>query len=163
MHAHSAAPCARARILGPLRYPCADSGFRGRSEMCGRKVHTRVHLRRSAQRCARCRSPGRRIAEGPAEGKHSGAIANAGRPQRTARPVHRTGRTRCAAGLLTGLFWQPIGVAAATGFGLLLVGAVRFHAKAGDYANPETRGNAMAPAVLTAVAVAAATTLALSA
>ncbi|MGW0926983.1 DoxX family protein, partial [Streptomyces sp. NPDC002755] len=31
-----------------------------------------------------------------------------------------------AAGLLTGLFWQPIGVAAATGFGLLLVGAVRF-------------------------------------
>ncbi|MER5201428.1 DoxX family protein [Streptomyces sp. NPDC002884] len=68
-----------------------------------------------------------------------------------------------AAGLLTGLFWQPIGVAAATGFGLLLVGAVRFHAKAGDYANPETRANAMAPAVLTAVAVAAATTLALSA
>ncbi|MGW0874159.1 DoxX family protein [Streptomyces sp. NPDC002740] len=68
-----------------------------------------------------------------------------------------------AAGLLTGLFLQPVGIAAATGFGLLLVGAVGFHAKAGDYADPKTRGNAMAPVILTAVAVAAATTLALSA
>ncbi|MFF7600843.1 DoxX family protein [Streptomyces mirabilis] len=30
-----------------------------------------------------------------------------------------------AAGLLIGLFWQPVGIAAAVGFGLLLIGAVR--------------------------------------
>ncbi|MFE4629190.1 hypothetical protein [Streptomyces mirabilis] len=51
-----------------------------------------------------------------------------------------------AAGLLIGLFWQPVGIAASVVFGLLLIGAVRFHAKAGDYANAKTRGNAMAPA-----------------
>ncbi|WP_169317390.1 DoxX family protein [Actinacidiphila oryziradicis] len=67
-----------------------------------------------------------------------------------------------AAGLLAGLFWQPIGVAAALGFAVVLVGAIGFHAKSGDYANPETRGNAMAPAILTVVAIAAAVTLVLS-
>jgi uncharacterized membrane protein YphA (DoxX/SURF4 family) len=67
-----------------------------------------------------------------------------------------------AAGLIAGLFWQPIGVAAALGFAVLLVGAVGFHAKSGDYANPETRGNAMAPIILTVIAIAAAATLALA-
>ncbi|WP_329529326.1 DoxX family protein [Streptomyces sp. NBC_01462] len=67
-----------------------------------------------------------------------------------------------AAGLIAGLFWQPIGVAAALGFAVLLVGAVGFHAKSGDYANPETRGNAMAPIILTVVAIAAAATLVLA-
>ncbi|MFF4136769.1 DoxX family protein [Streptomyces mirabilis] len=67
-----------------------------------------------------------------------------------------------AAGLLKGLFWQPVGIAAAVGFGLLLIGAVRFHAKAGDYANPRPGATRWHPP-LTAVAVAAALTLALSA
>ncbi|MEU9168688.1 DoxX family protein [Streptomyces sp. NPDC048420] len=67
-----------------------------------------------------------------------------------------------AAGLLAGLFWQPIGVAAALGFAVVLVGAIRFHATSGDYANPETRGKALAPAILTIIAIAAAVTLALA-
>ncbi|MCX4596744.1 DoxX family protein [Streptomyces sp. NBC_01549] len=67
-----------------------------------------------------------------------------------------------AVGLVVGLFWQPLGIAAAAGFAVLLVGAVRFHARAGDYANPETRGNAMAPIILTVVAIAAAVTLTLA-
>ncbi|MCX4597581.1 DoxX family protein [Streptomyces sp. NBC_01549] len=67
-----------------------------------------------------------------------------------------------AVGLVVGLFWQPLGIAAAAGFAVLLVGAVRFHAKAGDYASPETRGNAMAPIILTLVAIAAAVTLTLA-
>lgn len=58
-----------------------------------------------------------------------------------------------AVGLVIGLFWQPLGIAAALGFAALLIGAIRFHVKAGDYANPEARGNAMAPIVLTVVSV----------
>ncbi|MCQ4122337.1 DoxX family protein [Rhodococcus tibetensis] len=67
-----------------------------------------------------------------------------------------------AVGLAIGLFWQPIGVAAAIGFALLLVGAVGFHAKAGDYADPKTRGNAMAPILLVVISVATAVTLTLA-
>lgn len=67
-----------------------------------------------------------------------------------------------AAGLLAGLYWQPVGVAAALGFAAVLIGAVGFHAKSGDYTNPETRGNAMAPAILTLIAIAAAVTLGLA-
>ncbi|WP_405970727.1 DoxX family protein [Streptomyces sp. NBC_00988] len=67
-----------------------------------------------------------------------------------------------AVGLLAGLFWWPIGVAAALGFAVVLVGAIGFHAKSGDYANPETRGNAMAPVILTIIAIAAAVTLVLA-
>ncbi|MFI5991937.1 DoxX family protein [Streptomyces sp. NPDC051362] len=67
-----------------------------------------------------------------------------------------------AAGLLAGIFWSPIGVAAALGFAVVLVGAIGFHAKSGDYANPETRGNAMAPIILTIIAISAAVTLVLA-
>jgi hypothetical protein len=67
-----------------------------------------------------------------------------------------------AVGLIVGLFWQPLGVAAAVGFAILLIGAVGFHAKAGDYANPQTLGNAMAPIVLTLVSIGAAITLTLA-
>lgn len=67
-----------------------------------------------------------------------------------------------AVGLVVGLFWQPLGIAAAVGFAGTMVGAIGFHAKVGDYANPETRGNAMAPFVLVLVAVAAAVTLTLA-
>ncbi|MFJ9007701.1 DoxX family protein [Streptomyces canus] len=63
-------------------------------------------------------------------------------------------------GLIIGLFWQPLGIVAAIGF--TMIGAVGFNAKAGDYADPATRGNAMAPAILTAVSVATAVTLGLA-
>jgi DoxX-like family len=65
-----------------------------------------------------------------------------------------------AVGLIVGAFWwPPLGVAAAVGLAALLVGAVGFHVKAGDYGNAATRGNAVAPVVLVAVAVATAATL----
>ena len=67
-----------------------------------------------------------------------------------------------AGGLIIGLFWQPLGIAAAIGFTITMIGAVGFHAKAGDYADPATRGNAMAPVILTAVSVATAVTLGLA-
>ncbi|MFF3372605.1 DoxX family protein [Streptomyces sp. NPDC002680] len=67
-----------------------------------------------------------------------------------------------AVGLVVGLFWQPLGIAAAVGFGITMIGAVGFHAKVGDYADPATRGNAMAPIILTLVSAATAVTLALA-
>jgi hypothetical protein len=67
-----------------------------------------------------------------------------------------------AAGLIVGLFWQPLGIAAAMGFAVTMVGAVGFHAKAGDYADPATRGNAMAPFPLILLSAATAVTLGLA-
>lgn len=67
-----------------------------------------------------------------------------------------------AVGLIAGLFWQPLGIAAAIGFAITMVGAVGFHAKAGDYADPATRGNAMAPFPLILLSVATAVTLGLA-
>ena len=67
-----------------------------------------------------------------------------------------------AGGLIVGLFWQPLGIAAALGFGITMIGAVGFHTQAGDYATPETRKKAMAPIVLSAVSAATAATLALA-
>lgn len=67
-----------------------------------------------------------------------------------------------AVGLVVGLFWQPLGIAAALGFAVTMVGAIGFHAKMGDYANPETRGKAMAPLVLALVSITTAATLALA-
>jgi hypothetical protein len=65
-------------------------------------------------------------------------------------------------GLIVGLFWQPLGIAAAVGFGITMIGAVGYHAKAGDYADPATRGNAMAPIILALVSAATAITLGLA-
>ena len=47
-----------------------------------------------------------------------------------------------AAGVLTGLYWPPIGVAAATAMAVLLVGALTVHRQAGD------RPHQAAPAIL---------------
>jgi len=47
-----------------------------------------------------------------------------------------------AAGILTGLWWHPLGVAAAAGMALLLLGAVITHRKAADSAGE------MAPALV---------------
>ena len=47
-----------------------------------------------------------------------------------------------AAGILIGLWWHPLGVVAAAGMGLLLLGALITHRRAGDSAKE------MAPALL---------------
>ena len=52
-----------------------------------------------------------------------------------------------AAGILTGLWWHPLGLAAAAGMALLLIGAVITHRRAGD------SGKEAAPA-LAALAIA---------
>jgi len=67
-----------------------------------------------------------------------------------------------AAGLVIGIFWRPLGIAAAIGMAVLLAGAIGFHAKAGDYADAKQRGGAMAPIFLGLIAVGAAVTLSLS-
>ncbi|GAA3826511.1 DoxX family protein [Streptomyces phyllanthi] len=67
-----------------------------------------------------------------------------------------------AVGLVIGLFWQPLGIAAATGLVITMIGAVGFHAKAGDYTDPATRNNALSPVVFLLLAVAAAVTLGLA-
>ncbi|MFG3289067.1 DoxX family protein [Streptomyces sp. NPDC048179] len=66
-------------------------------------------------------------------------------------------------GLIIGLFWQPLGMAAAIGFALTMIGAVGFHFQAGDYATPDTRKNAMAPIILIVLSAATAVTLGLAA
>ena len=48
-----------------------------------------------------------------------------------------------AAGILTGLWWHPLGLAAAAGMALLLLGAVIAHRRAAD------SGKDMAPALFT--------------
>jgi uncharacterized membrane protein YphA (DoxX/SURF4 family) len=60
-----------------------------------------------------------------------------------------------AAGILTGLWWHPLGVAAAAGMALLLVGAVIAHRKAADSAKE------MAPALLALLLTLAYLTIAL--
>jgi len=67
-----------------------------------------------------------------------------------------------AVGLAIGLFWQPLGIAAAVGFAITMVGAIGFHVRAGDYADPKTRGPAMAPLVLTLISIATVVTLTLA-
>ncbi|MGW3985339.1 DoxX family protein [Streptomyces mirabilis] len=73
-----------------------------------------------------------------------------------------TAEVAASGGLVVGLFWQPLGIAAALGFAATMVGAVGFHVKHGDYANPETRGSSMAPIVLLLVSIATAVTLTLA-
>lgn len=67
-----------------------------------------------------------------------------------------------AAGLVIGIFWQPLGVAAAIGLIALFIGAVGFHVRAGDFGDSKRLINGLIPIVLGLVSVAAAITLALS-
>ncbi|WP_432187232.1 DoxX family protein [Streptomyces sp. Tue6028] len=67
-----------------------------------------------------------------------------------------------AGGLLVGLSWQPLGIAAAIGFAFTMIGAVGFHAQAGDYATPDTRKKAMAPIVLALLSAGTAVALSLA-
>jgi hypothetical protein len=68
-----------------------------------------------------------------------------------------------AIGLAVGVFWHPLGIAAAAGLAVVFAGAIAYHRRAGDYANPKTRGPAMAPAVLGLVSVATVAALSLTA
>ncbi len=53
-----------------------------------------------------------------------------------------------AAGLLLGLVIGWLGAAAAIGLVLLMAGAIVFHIRAGDYADPKLRGPALMPVFL---------------
>ncbi|MFJ4851494.1 MULTISPECIES: DoxX family protein [unclassified Streptomyces] len=67
-----------------------------------------------------------------------------------------------AAGLIVGIWWQPLGIAAAVGTVAVLIGAISFHAKKGEYSDSATRNAAITPIVLLLVAVANGITLAAS-
>ncbi|MFD7406014.1 DoxX family protein [Streptomyces sp. NPDC059866] len=67
-----------------------------------------------------------------------------------------------AVGLVAGIWWQPLGIAAATGVAVLLLGAIGHHLKWGDYRDSATRSAALSPVLFLCVAVAAAITLAAS-
>ncbi len=70
--------------------------------------------------------------------------------------------TAAAVGLVVGIWWQPLGIAAAVGMAVLFLGAIGYHVKWGDYGDSASRGGAMAPVLFLVVAVAAALTLAAS-
>ena len=74
------------------------------------------------------------------------------------------GLAEAAAGiaLVVGIFWHPLGIAAAAGLVVVFVGAVGYHGRVGDYADPEARGGAMGPIILGLVALAAIVTSALA-
>lgn len=67
-----------------------------------------------------------------------------------------------AVGLGVGIWWQPLGIAAAAGTVVVLIGAIGFHVKKGEYGDSATRNAAVTPIVLLPVAVATALTLAAS-
>ncbi|MEW2514542.1 DoxX family protein [Streptomyces sp. NPDC046870] len=70
--------------------------------------------------------------------------------------------TAAAVGLVVGIWWQPLGIAAAVGMAVLFLGAITYHVKWGDYGDSASRGGAMAPVLFLVVAVAAALTIAAS-
>lgn len=55
-------------------------------------------------------------------------------------------------GLVVGLWFPLAGLAAATGFVLLMAGAIAYHARAGDYGRRTRRGDAFVPPVLLVLA-----------
>jgi hypothetical protein len=77
------------------------------------------------------------------------------RRQPRAGPLHGSGRSIGDRGLIVGLFWRPLGIAALVGFAALLIGAVGFHARAGDYADSKLRTQAITPIALFLVSAAA--------
>ena len=57
-----------------------------------------------------------------------------------------------AVGLVAGSWVSPLGIAAAAGLICLLIGALIYHARAGDFSNRERRAEALAPGALLVVA-----------
>lgn len=51
-------------------------------------------------------------------------------------------------GLVIGVWVRPLGVAAGIGLAALLLGAIAYHVRAGDYRSRQNRGSAAAPVVL---------------
>jgi hypothetical protein len=72
------------------------------------------------------------------------AAAHLGLPVRSFRIIGLV-EVAAAAGLLIGLAWAPLGIAAAAGLVLLMIGAIVFHVRAKDPVE------AMAPVVVLAV------------
>ncbi|MEU3410277.1 DoxX family protein [Streptomyces sp. NPDC006658] len=66
------------------------------------------------------------------------------------------------AGLIVGIWWQPLGIVAAAGMLAVMLGAIGYHLKWGDYADAASRGAATTPVLFCLVAVAAGVTLAAS-
>lgn len=56
-----------------------------------------------------------------------------------------------AIGLIAGMWSAPLRIAAATGFVCLLIGALIYHARAGDFGRRGTRAEAVAPGALLVV------------
>ncbi|MET8003614.1 DoxX family protein [Nonomuraea glycinis] len=56
-----------------------------------------------------------------------------------------------ALGLVAGLWFKPLAVAAAAGLTLLLIGAVGYHLRARDFAHRRHRSHAVAPVALAMV------------
>jgi uncharacterized membrane protein YphA (DoxX/SURF4 family) len=54
--------------------------------------------------------------------------------------------------IVVGIWYPPAGLAATIGFVVLLVGAIGYHARAGDYGRRTRRGDAFAPPVLLVLA-----------
>lgn len=73
-----------------------------------------------------------------------------------------TTEVAATAGLVIGIFWQPLGVAAAIGLVALFIGAAGFHARAGDFSDAKRLARGLTPIVLGLVSVATAITLSLS-
>lgn len=59
-----------------------------------------------------------------------------------------------AAGLLVGFAVPWLGISAAVGLGLLMIGALGYHLRAGDYRDPKLRGPAFMPVILLLLAAA---------
>ncbi|WP_219502995.1 DoxX family protein [Nonomuraea ceibae] len=70
--------------------------------------------------------------------------------------------TAGALGLVAGLLWRPIAVAAAAGLTLLLIGAIGYHVRTRDFAHRRHRSHAAAPVLLAVVAATTTMTLLLT-
>lgn len=67
-----------------------------------------------------------------------------------------------AIGLVIGIWWHPLGIAAAAGLVIVFAGAVVMHARAGDFSDPKNRQSGVVAIVLAALSIAVIVTLALS-
>ncbi|MDP4511563.1 DoxX family protein [Nonomuraea turcica] len=54
-------------------------------------------------------------------------------------------------GLVAGLWWRPLAVAAAAGLTLLLIGAIGYHLRARDFTHRRHRSHAVVPVLLALV------------
>ena len=59
----------------------------------------------------------------------------------------------CVVGLMAGLFWRPVGIAASVVLIVLFAGALWFHFVHGDFGNPDRRKQALIPLGLVALSV----------